>query len=37
MIESFNDFLKKSESTPVFESNTSNLSYEGVLIPEASL
>lgn len=37
MIESFNDFLKKSESTPVFESNTSNLSYEGVLIPEESL
>jgi hypothetical protein len=34
MIESFNEFLKKSDSTPVLESN---VAYEGVLIPEESL
>ena len=34
MIESFNDFLKKSEVSPVFESN---VVYEGVFIPEESV
>ena len=34
MIESFNDFLKKSEVSPVFESN---VVYEGIFIPEESV